>query len=323
MRDEKPTSGTKRHPIKIVARRTGLSPEVLRVWEKRYHVVEPGRTDTGRRLYSDADIERLILLKDVIGRGLRIGEASALSNKDLKALISEDRKAEAPKKPSERDGESKPDAGVYLEECGLAVGSLDARRLRVSLQMALLELSLEEVVEDVVGPLLRTIGEMWAEHRLNPYHEHMASTLVRQTLDQVFAMTITPRNAPVIVATTPAGQRHEIGAIMAATTAFAEGWRVVYLGPDLPAEDIAGAARDTGAAAVALSTIYPDDDPKLGRELRRLREHLPEDVVIIVGGASAPAYSSDLKRAGAILVSSTIELRPVLSRIRQEKGTGE
>jgi DNA-binding transcriptional MerR regulator len=70
------TSGQKRHPIQVVARRTGLSPDVLRVWEKRYQAVEPGRTKTGRRLYSDDDIERLRLLREATSRGRRIGEGS-------------------------------------------------------------------------------------------------------------------------------------------------------------------------------------------------------------------------------------------------------
>ena len=85
----------KRHPIRVVARRTGLSPELLRVWEKRYGAVEPGRTKTGRRVYSDKDIERLSLIRKVTLSGRRVGEVSALPIEALEALSHEDEKSAA------------------------------------------------------------------------------------------------------------------------------------------------------------------------------------------------------------------------------------
>lgn len=94
----------KRHPIKVVARRTGITPELLRVWEKRYAVVEPARTDTGRRVYSDADIDRLRLIHRATLSGRRVGEVSGLSNQALEALIDEDEQAAAGAIPADGRG---------------------------------------------------------------------------------------------------------------------------------------------------------------------------------------------------------------------------
>ena len=106
-------------------------------------------------------------------------------------------------------------------------------------------------------------------------------------------------SAPKAIVCTPAGQRHEIGAILAAWAISAAGWQVIYLGADLPARDIARAAEQTGASLVALSIIHPSDDPKLITELSTLRDRLPDGVKIVVGGDAAGSYAKILRKIGA------------------------
>src|SRR5687768_1892912 len=97
MKSNTSTPGTQpRHPIGVVARRTGLKPDLIRAWERRYGAVEPGRTDTRRRFYSDADIHRLLLLRQVVKTGRGIGQVAQLSNEDLEALIAEEPVAASP-----------------------------------------------------------------------------------------------------------------------------------------------------------------------------------------------------------------------------------
>src|SRR5687768_12427129 len=78
-----------RHPIGVVADRTGLSPDVLRVWERRYGVVEPQRSAGGQRLYSDADVERLVLLHRATRGGHGISHVASLSRAKLEDLVGE------------------------------------------------------------------------------------------------------------------------------------------------------------------------------------------------------------------------------------------
>ena len=118
MKDQQTLFTEKRHPIKVVARRTGLSPEVLRVWEKRYAVVEPGRTKTARRLYSDADIERLRILRQATLLGRRIGEISGLTTEALAAQVKEDREATAEAPRPELNGKT---LAEVADERGLTV----------------------------------------------------------------------------------------------------------------------------------------------------------------------------------------------------------
>ena len=123
-------------------------------------------------------------------------------------------------------------------------------------------------------------------------------------------------HAPLLLVATPAGQVHELGALLAGAVAVNLGWRVVYLGASLPAAEIAGAARQTQARAVALSLVYPEDDPRLEGELRRLRELLPAEIPLLAGGRALPAYRKVLVRLGAILTADLLLLGAALDRLR-------
>ena len=122
-----------------------------------------------------------------------------------------------------------------------------------------------------------------------------------------------------LVVATPAGQVHEFGALIVAATAAAEGWRVTYLGTDLPAEDIAEAAARTRARAAALSVVFPAGDAALGDELRRLRAVLPKDVALVVGGAAASAYSEVLDEIGAARLTDLDAFRAQLRTLRRAR----
>jgi methanogenic corrinoid protein MtbC1 len=123
--------------------------------------------------------------------------------------------------------------------------------------------------------------------------------------------------APRVVVATPSGQIHELGALLGAASAATEGWPVTYLGPDLPAEDIAECAARTRARAVALSVVYPTGDPAVGDELRRVRSALPKRTALLVGGAAAPAYSAVLTAIGAAPLDGLADLRVVLRKLRR------
>ena len=123
--------------------------------------------------------------------------------------------------------------------------------------------------------------------------------------------------APVLVVATLSGQLHEIGALLAAAAAANLGWHVNYLGASLPAAEIAGAARQSQARAVALSLVYPEDDSRLEGELTRLRELLPADVPLLVGGRAVPAYGPALKRIAAHQINDLKELGRTLDALRK------
>ena len=122
--------------------------------------------------------------------------------------------------------------------------------------------------------------------------------------------------APHVVATTPAGQLHEIGALLASVVATSEGWNSTFLGPNLPAEEIAGAAAQKEAKAVLLSIVYPGDDPHLGGELVKLRRLLGDEIALIAGGRTSAHYQRFLSQAGAVTLANLSDLRDSLNSLR-------
>lgn len=307
----------RRHTIKVAARRSGLSSHVIRMWERRYGAVLPDRTSSNRRLYSDSDIERLMLLRRATEAGESIGQIADMSDSELREMV-----LETPLVREEPLGPKEPNrsAARYLESCLEAIEAFDAPLLQNRLTDASLSLGRQALLDQLLHPLMTEIGNRWNEGSLRVSHEHLASAVVRSLLGTLTASAPVDDRAPTIIATTPAGQLHEFGALMAAATASSIGWRVVYLGPNTPAENIAAAARDTKAAAVALSLIYPPDDPGVADEIRRLGRLLPASAKVIAGGRTLPAYRNVLDQIEATVVGDLPEFRQVLEEMRMGFG---
>ncbi len=301
-----------RHPMGVVVQRTGLTSHVLRAWERRYGAVEPGRTEGGQRLYSDADVMRLRLLRRATEGGRSIGSVAGLPTEELVELVGEDA------------GAAESGAGVdqaeYLAACLEAADRLDAQTLRAHLMRAVVKLSAPVFVTAVVGPLLHRVGELWERGELRPAQEHVVSTAVRQVLDWLLGRFEAAEDAPLMVAGTPSGELHEFGAMLAAVVAADAGWRVLYLGPSLPAEEIAAAADRSGAAVVAVSVVDGEDRDldRAGEELEALRAALPEGVLLVAGGRRSERVAPE----GVTLVSDLDSLRQVLAAAGPPEGGG-
>lgn len=307
---DQPERGTPRHPIGVVSERTGLSLDVLRVWERRYGVVEPARGSGGQRLYSDDDIVRLRLLQAATQGGRSIGQVARLATIELGALVAEDEDARA-RVGREASG---PAIGEVFVEQALEKGlDLDGAELDLVLRRALVSLGLWDFAEQVITPLLRRIGNGWHAGKVSPAQEHLVSAAIRRVL--LSGIDLLPRStgAGNMVVATPADNRHEMGALLVAAAATVEGWQVTYLGADLPAAEIAEVALRTDARAVALSVGYVADRERMLAELRTLRQRLPADVAFLVGGAAAGPLRADLAATGIRVLEGFADLRSVLT----------
>ena len=304
------------HPIKVVSLRTGLSPHVIRVWERRYGAVHPARTDSNRRLYSDKDIERLALLKSASNLGESISQMAKLTDGQLRELIGSQPAAVLRAIPSGTTTNGSAAAAIYLQRCLEAVERFDADGLEAMLLRASADLSQPVLINDLVEPMMYRIGEMWSQGTIKISHEHMASAIVRSLLGNMAGAYRMNGAAPCLIATTPAGQLHEFGALIATIVAASAGWRAYYLGPNMPAADIASSVQQGRTDAVALSIVYPDDDPRLHQELVNVRRLVGDGKPILVGGRASGAYAETLRSINAIRVEGLTDLRQKLDTIR-------
>lgn len=284
-----------KHPISYAAKRTGLSTHVIRVWERRHGAVKPGRTETRRRLYSDADIERLRLLAFLTRSGHTIQHLAPLDTGDLRKLA---RETKEPAPPAvEGEGPSETTLGRLMLELQQTAEAFDAEGLNVALQKARLELPLLTVLEELIAPFLTWVGDQWHAGTLRVGQEHAASATVRGFLMRARRGLHTDPGAPRLLVGTPAGEFHEIGALLVSVAAAEAGWRDVYLGPNSPAPELVHAALTVNARAIALSLAAEGSVPFL-EELRELRQLAGPAMPILAGGVGTYRVAHHLSEIG-------------------------
>lgn len=297
-----------RHPIAVVAERTGLSQDVIRAWERRYRAVTPARGAAGRRLYTSAETERLRLLRAAVQGGRTIGHMATLTASELRALVSEDSSA---RERLEQEAAERVVDRRTIDTAMAAARSFDSALLEDTLQRALAVRGISDFLNLVAAPLLRVAGDEWHDGSISPAVEHLLSSSVYDLVVRAMHGFRRRDGSPGILVTTPVGSRHVIGAAMAGAALALEGWNVVYLGADLPAECIVEAADVSGVEIVALSIVYSANASELLEELRILRSGLPEGTLLIVGGAATVALEARLTALGIQVepdIQSLVEL---------------
>jgi methanogenic corrinoid protein MtbC1 len=278
------------------------------------------RSDGGQRLYSQLDIERLGRLRRLTERGYPISRLAALDLDELTRLAAEHAMDPAPRsgaKVPESDGSG---AAEVAASALRATGRLDAVELQAILERAAVTLGAPEFLDGVVAPVLAEIGRGWRARSVSVAQEHLATAVVRRVLGWLLRVYQPDGAAPRLVVATPPSQLHELGALMVAVSAAAEGWAVTYLGPDLPVEDLVSASVQTDARAVAVSVVHVGDARRVAADLREIRAGLPPRVSLLIGGAGASALDAARDLPGSVVLDSLAELRPVLRRLRRDDG---
>jgi MerR family transcriptional regulator, light-induced transcriptional regulator len=292
-----------RYPIRAVSKLTGIPVDTLRAWERRYAVVEPDRDARGR-LYSEADVERLRLLRQAVGAGHAIGRVAPLSATELRALLVE---PPTPSLPAAADL-------TLLED---AVDRFDATAFRRELSRLAAVIPVRALCREVVLPFLRRIGEAWQAGTLDIAREHLVSAEVRSLLGALARLHGERRGESAIVFATPAGELHEIGTLAAAVVAADAGLGPLFLGANLPASEVVSAAARVHALAVVLGWTggrhRGGPDPRAA--IAEIARELSPDVALWVGGRGGP--EAERATAGrAVSLESFDAFERALSRLR-------
>lgn len=283
-------------------------------------VVTPQRSSTGRRLYTDLDVEKLVLVKHLVDGSWRIGDVARLSIEKLTERLHEESRLtdQAGSDIGAAADQATPD--FYLQQSIRAVTVLGGKRLETLLEDASVRFSRQVIRQHIINPLIETIGNRWRDGSMRVVHEHLATAVIRSFLGaDKYARTLSA-NAPGVIVATPAGQLHELGALLAASAAEEIGWNAFYLGPNLPAEEIAAAVRLRNVRAVALSVIYPPNDPAVHRELRTLKRLLVRDVTVYVGGNAVDSYQPTLNELSLVSVPDLAVFQKHLGELHKKKG---
>ncbi len=263
-----------------LSRRVGVSPELLRAWERRYGLIEPTRSSGGFRLYSDADELRVRRMQAHLELGLSAAQAAEAARTGVELL------------PEPDDGAAL--GGTEMVDTLLdAIERYDEQAANAVLDRALAILTTEAVLVDIVMPTLRTIGERWIEGTLAISQEHFAAHLLRGRLlglARGWGLGI----GPLALLACPSGEQHDLPLLLFGISLRSAGWRIAFLGANTPVETIERAAAELQPDAVVLSAVAPEHLLAVERELTELARR----TTVAIGGHGADLGLAE--RVGAV-----------------------
>jgi MerR family transcriptional regulator, light-induced transcriptional regulator len=254
-----------------LAKRTGVSPELLRAWEQRYGLLQPTRTPGGFRLYSAADEARVQRMQSLVSGGLAAAQAARL-------ILS--------------GGEPAPlttsAAATIVDEASAnltaSLDRLDEQAANTALDRLFSAYTVETVLQDVVLPYLHRLGERWEAGEISVAQEHFASNLLRGRLLGLAQGWGQGQGPAAILACLP-GEHHELGLLAFGVALRRRGWRITYLGTDSPIGAVADTARTLAPAVVVLLSINPDNFLDHAGQIEQLANQIP---VMIAGTGATP-----------------------------------
>ncbi|MFZ0531395.1 MAG: cobalamin B12-binding domain-containing protein [Propionicimonas sp.] len=265
------------HTVKWVSQQLGLAPGTLRVWEQRYGIVHPTRSEGGYRLYDDDDLETLHAMAELVAAGMQPAQAAQQVQSGRSASAREfTRGAGAPA--------GLPDPAALIA----ASRGYDSRALEDTLDAAFAAARFEYVIDEWLMAALIPIGQAWASGRLDIAQEHFISAAVMRRLTAAFDAAGNPRGGHHVVTGLGPGATHEIATLAFATMLRRAGLRVTYLGPDLPGPSWLQAVSTMRPHAVVIGAPRTADGPAAAEIVRALWETAPRTAVYVGGAGATP-----------------------------------
>jgi len=270
--------------IAAVERETGLSKDVLRVWERRYGFPLPERDTTGERQYSAEQVDRLCQIKRLMDRGHRPGKLIALPPAELAVL--------APRHATSAGEQPPPAHANELVNLLDLIRRHDVAGFTQAMQQRIARQGLQRFVQDTIAPLSWQVGQDWEAGRIEVFEEHLFTELSKRLLRQNIAALPAGRGGPRILLTTVPEEQHVLGLLMAEALFSLEGAECIPLGTQMPLLEIARAAEAHAADIVALSFSSAFPSRQVTPLLQQLRSLLPGKFTLWAGGAGVQRVSA-------------------------------
>ncbi len=245
------------YSIKAITALTGLPAETLRAWERRYAGITPARSDNGRRLYSQQELEKLTLLAQLTRNGHTISKIAGLTCDALRAL---QQQSQALHKDS-----SPPLLNQIIE----AVQDYRIDRCEQLLKRALLASEPLDYVCNILLPALEKVGDLWHQEKLSIAQEHMFSCCVKRiVLSMAHSLHNASTNNPAMLFATPSEETHEFGILLSCLLAASQQYRCYYLGANLPGKDIVEAVQHLQPDIIVLGMMKSPPEPATIEQLQ-------------------------------------------------------
>lgn len=287
------------YSIKDLERLTNVKAHTIRMWEKRYAIVDPDRSDTNIRFYTDEDLKRLLNISILNRHGIKISKIAGMSNQELNQKIMEVIRPES-------------DYLSQIESLVVAMIELNEDRFERILNQSIMKIGFEESLYHVIYPFFEKIGILWQTGTINPAQEHFISNLIRMKL--CVAVDSLPAvhdpHARKIILFLPEWELHEIGLLTYYYLSRKHGFKVIYLGQNVPILDLFSVAQTVEPDMIATYFVSAVGLPEMNKYIGMLAEHF-SGKPIFISGIQAANINFALPE-GVRTVSSAMEFKRLL-----------
>lgn len=260
-----------KYSIKELERLSGIKAHTLRIWEKRYKIIEPERTDTNIRYYSDEDLKKIINISVLNSHGLKISKIAGMSLDELSKQV-------------ETLSEAKNKTEIPIDQLMVSMLDLDEEQFEDILSKYVRKYGFEKTVLEIIYPFLEKIGVLWLTGSITPAHEHFITNLIRQKLiSSIAALPIPVKSSQRAILFLPEGELHELGLLFLHYITRKKGFRTYYLGQSLPYEELKKIYEVHRPRVLITSFTTTPSADKLEDYLKKLSEDFSTGTILASG----------------------------------------
>lgn len=262
------------YPIHELERLTGIKAHTIRIWEKRYALIEPERTSTNRRNYSDTQVRKLLNVATLLSQGFKISKIAALTEDEINSEVQK----------TEEAASKDTICTAYVNDLIKSMLTMEESAFEKIFSAASLRLGLFDTMIQVIYPFLSKIGILWTVDKTTPFQEHFASCIIRRKLmaatDGLMPATIKNKKYLLYL---PANEWHEIGLLFANYIIRSRGFETIYLGQNVPDESITDILPVVDPAVVLLFFVAARPKEEVEQHLCDLARLCPRATFLVAG----------------------------------------
>lgn len=260
------------YTIRDLERLSGIKAHTIRIWEKRYGLIEPERTTTNIRAYCDAELKKLLNISILNRNGFKISKIASLSSEEIAQNIN-------------KLNDSHTDTESYIENMALAMIDLDEQKFEKILSRAIIQLGFEDTIIRIISPFFIRIGVMWQTGTINPAQEHFVSNLTKQKLFVAIDSQLqgNSQHTKTFTLFLPEGEMHELNLLFSNYMLRKRGHRVIYLGSNLPLTDLVEIVKIKPADYLLTSFITAISQNDLKDYLQNISRLFPDKTIYVTG----------------------------------------
>jgi len=288
------------YSIKELEKLSGIKAHTIRIWEKRHNIVDPQRTDTNIRFYSDNDLVKIINVSMLNTHGIKISRIADMSQDEIKHKVLE-------------LSEQKTDASIFIDQLIVAMVDMDEDRFEKSLSGMILRFGFERTIIEIVYPFMEKIGILWRTENISPAQEHFISHLIRQKIIvAIDGLSVPVRHSEKVLIYLPENEWHELGLLFFHYVVRNSGYKTYYLGQSVPFKDVVSVMETHQADIIITSLISSPFGVKVQDYLNQLADAFPTKKIFASGYQTRSLQQKNFKNIQ--IFHNALELKDLLAR---------